>query len=537
VAPIPILPLAATPPGLFTGDPTMGFNSALKMSYQPNITGASQADGTKPVAWLGQYNPASSYMGRSGTYNWTDNYNHAARSEIASQFPVQCDGQNAYVGYSADDARSPTRAQLFHLPRSETGSLSLGALQHAQVHPSSGLGKGYNPSRMPAYAVGNSYVDPLVLCSDPDGFPDWNTAVSGDFFKFHCDLSFVLNRKLWDKYYFSAVPASGPPSFPLPNPRHTLHDPKNVGASGLASSLQNVDTAAAHLLVEGAFNINSTSREAWRALLASTRKAPVIQQDGRSADVGGQNTPLARTSYPLEGAVKATTTISTDASEVYNGFRSLTDPQLDALAIQIVKQVKERAAAGNYGPCRSLADFVNRRPSAVTQAFQLKGPLQAAIDATTLNGTPGVISPTTTPMIASVGSELNEIRTGTRHLYSMVQPGYSVTQCRFQYGIVPLAAAVPGYLTQADLLQVLGPLLAARSDTFRIRTYGEAIDPANPSSGRARAWCEAIVQRVPDYVDANLAPETDLATVTSPTKDLGRRFEVVSFRWLSPSEL
>jgi hypothetical protein len=230
------------------------------------------------------------------------------------------------------------------------------------------------------------------------------------------------------------------------------------------------------------------------------------------------------------------------AAEVYNGFRSLTDPQLDALATQIVKQVKERAADGNYGPCRSLADFVNRRPSAGTPAFQLKGPLQAAIDATTLNGTPGGISLTTTPMITSVGSELNEIRTGTRHLYSMVQPGYSVTQCRFQYGIVPLAAAVPGYLTQADLLQVLGPLLSARSDTFRIRTYGEAGDPVNPSTGRARAWCEAIVQRVPDYVDDRLTPETDLSGApASPAKTtnqkLGRRFEVVSFRWLSPSEL
>src|SRR5690606_37063885 len=59
----------------------------------------------------------------------------------------------------------------------------------------------------------------------------------------------------------------------------------------------------------------------------------------------------------------------------------------------------------------------------------------------------------------------------------------------------------PKFLTQADLLSSLGPQLSARSDTFVIRTYGETRNPATAAL-EGRAWCEAVVQRLPDYVDS-----------------------------------
>ncbi len=99
------------------------------------------------------------------------------------------------------------------------------------------------------------------------------------------------------------------------------------------------------------------------------------------------------------------------------------------------------------------------------------------------------------------------------------------------------STAIPGWLTQADVLQAIGPVISARSDTFTIRTYGEV---ANPVTGEtsARAWCEAVVQRLPDYVNT-----TDPATVAPASltagdnKTFGRRFRVVSFRWLSPDAI
>jgi len=80
-------------------------------------------------------------------------------------------------------------------------------------------------------------------------------------------------------------------------------------------------------------------------------------------------------------------------------------------------------------------------------------------------------------------------------------------------------------LSQDDLRSVLWPMLAVRSDTFRIRAYGDARNPAdaaNPNaSPQAIAYCEAIVQRTP-------RPD--------PLGN-GLRFEVVYFRWLGAEDI
>ncbi|MBW2704609.1 MAG: hypothetical protein JRF33_27650 [Deltaproteobacteria bacterium] len=86
-----------------------------------------------------------------------------------------------------------------------------------------------------------------------------------------------------------------------------------------------------------------------------------------------------------------------------------------------------------------------------------------------------------------------------------------------------------------------------RDDTFRIRAYGES----NDASGKvlARAWCEAIVQRTPEYCDSTNDAEvpareidangrfSDNPDLTSSNRRFGRKFRIESFRWLSPSEV
>jgi hypothetical protein len=95
------------------------------------------------------------------------------------------------------------------------------------------------------------------------------------------------------------------------------------------------------------------------------------------------------------------------------------------------------------------------------------------------------------------------------------------------------AWGAPAYLTQADILQSIAPAISARSDSFVIRAYGDAID----SSGKitARAWCEAVVQRVPEPLDPD---ESGLNPRLAGAKgDFGRRIVVKSFRWLAPDEI
>ncbi len=101
-----------------------------------------------------------------------------------------------------------------------------------------------------------------------------------------------------------------------------------------------------------------------------------------------------------------------------------------------------------------------------------------------------------------------------------------------------LSQHVPGYLMQADILQAIGPVISARSDTFVIRAYGDVKDglATGGNSITARAWCEAVVQRLPEYTDPSLQPEASPAS-DSINDRFGRRFRILSFRWLSSDEL
>ncbi len=57
----------------------------------------------------------------------------------------------------------------------------------------------------------------------------------------------------------------------------------------------------------------------------------------------------------------------------------------------------------------------------------------------------------------------------------------------------PRYQGTPAYISQADILQPLAPIINARSDTFVIRTYGEAL-AKDGTTVLAKAWCEAVVR-------------------------------------------
>jgi hypothetical protein len=69
----------------------------------------------------------------------------------------------------------------------------------------------------------------------------------------------------------------------------------------------------------------------------------------------------------------------------------------------------------------------------------------------------------------------------------------------------------PQIVTQMDVLNSVGPNLTPRSDTFTVRAYGEALDNAGNTIGRA--WVEVVVQRTPYFMSPSAkGPAYDEAT-------------------------
>jgi hypothetical protein len=201
------------------------------------------------------------------------------------------------------------------------------------------------------------------------------------------------------------------------------------------------------------------------------------------------------------------------------GMRSLTATQVKDLGTRIAElvRVKHAAADAAGGPFRSLEEFL--APSALFAT--------AGVD---VDGNPVPGAPRSLLEAAIADANLNVDSAGNAIEFSSQ------------------------FLTQADVMTALAPVLFARSDTFLIRTYGETVNPAT-NAVEGRAWAEALVQRVPEFFadPANIAPDTDAAVFDTPAdpddptsnpiqahqlnKLYGRRFKVVSFRWLTRSDI
>jgi hypothetical protein len=255
----------------------------------------------------------------------------------------------------------------------------------------------------------------------------------------------------------------------------------------------------AHVFLDGAFNVNSTRKDAWRAVLSSARnRAKLLNGKPVSST---DKTPFG--SSGLVSAAAAQPASNPTELNQWCGFRELDDTQIEDLAGQIVKEVKAR------GPFLSLADFINRRPSGSGNA-RLLGTAQAAIEAAGLNAS---------------------LKGGSRSVAASDFAKLPAADVAGAGGGLARSAGIPGYLMQSDLLAAFANELTPRGDTFRIRGYGAATDASGLVT--AEAWCEAIVQRMPEYLDPADAAETEHAKLTgNVNRTFGRRFQLISFQWL-----
>ncbi len=411
--------------------------------------------------------------------------------------------------FRAGDAYSYNEdVPLYELPRAPL--LSLGALQHFRL-----IG------RRP-FMIGN-----------PWGVED--------------ELNQIKLGELFDRFYLSGVTPQTTPTtngtgdLVLPN---TLQRPLR-SRNGIKPSLDDFRAApgersSKYVLQGGAFNLNSVNSAAWAAVLRGVRfstSAPFkylnasettgTAGDEELASEESTNAHFFRFSQSAQETYKAEpgkAEADADPPSPANthlfrqGMRTLTAAQVDALATKIAELVgrKHAAAGGQGGPFRSLGEFVS--PNALFSV-----PVAPPAD-------PNEPPPPPNAQRSLIEAAIEDAGTNNA-----------------------IAEFSSQWLTQADILTALAPVLFTRSDTFLIRTYGEVVNPAT-SATEGRAWCEALVQRMPEYMEPDRteenpndpsaplhfgdAAETLPADLTSElNKTLGRRFKVVSFRWLTRSDI
>ena len=504
-------------------------------------------------------------------------------------------GNSAFLGSGSNPYENVTSASVLELPTAPISSLA--GFSGMRINPgwtdprkmnsnlniestggndTSKLSYYYSVAKMLAYqsgvtgpGIGNSFMHPMLPRTDI--YQYFNNSISADpanrtapldninyndskVFCDYWDHVFLLNDALWDDYFVSSLADQKRP--PASTTARSLS--QNLGQLVAAKDLSNIryryysggkstaevksdlqtDTgylkAARYLMVDGMFNVNSTSVAAWQALFTGIRERQLVYRDSngslRNISVpAGKRIALSRFDTEIsdkEMSDAGSGATLPDGSQGWTGVRYLDDDQLLKLAQECVKQVKQR------GPFLNFSEFINRRLS--NDKLGLRGALQSAID-----------YDDDAPDVKSINYRYKKEK-GSKFMIEAKDLGATSFSTPEAVNGSRLAG-IPGYLIQSDLLKPISNTLAVRDDTFRIRTYGQA----NDVNGKviATAYCEAIVQRVPEYCDPANTPDvptrlmgadgtfSDNSALTAANRRFGRKFQITSFRWLNKNEV
>jgi hypothetical protein len=502
-------------------------DSAYQVHFRP-------VNGDQEVSQYLQADGLNGYFG--GSYTASEGQTHVTAHALPTSPIVNL---GSFAGIRMDRGRA-------RFPSTNTRYGNIKHMAHAGGAFGAGIGNGYaHPMIAPdkVYTRNNFGVD-----AGFDGQQATNVPICDDYW----DHLFLANEELWDSWFCSGIaPVVNNGSVVTPKksvaedffsnkPTHVsrhfqpyLRDKSPQALANLVETTSATgngwERVASHMLNKGQFNVNSTSREAWKALLLSLTDRPLVHS-------GVSGVPLVMPADPERVSLSRHPLANSDRNadgprdeNAWRGIRKLTTSQIDQLADEIVRQVKLR------GPFLNMAEFINRRLS--NDELGVTGALQAAIDWDEFNAgydgsTGGGTGESINKGYKGEGSMITD-----RQLPAPYPNRKAATGSRY--------AGIPGYVMQSDILQGISASLSVRGDTFLIRACGESLLPDGKIA--ARVWCEAVVQRLPEYIDPTDEADKQLRSATqAPGASLdlkplnlrfGRRFNIISFRWLNPDEI
>jgi hypothetical protein len=392
-------------------------------------------------------------------------------------------------------------------------------------------------------------------------------------------------NNLFEEYFFSGIPQDKTVNgwtplggTPLANTSTVIVDPTPSGSSSADDLWDGTDLkltgitserSAQYVLVRDTLNVNSTSDVAWRSLLGGALPTLANPPPGgaliggdfsnnsesqdyvwRSGSAGypaaisnsskdvldiwanwrfdngaaaqtepvhnvffrfphtapglGANYPTLRDS--LAGTSNPRASFAARETTAFRlGVRELSRTQIEEMAWWVTYKIKN--PGGAQRPFRSVAHFID------------EGVLEYAIGQVGAGAPVGV----TFPAAWTNNDPINNPADRTQSL--------------------PIGSAA--FLTQGDILELIGHRLVARSDTFIIRAYGDVTEPTVFASGApkviSRVWVEATVQRMPMKHPSADEPDDNMTSTYDGTGpqvgNFGRQFKVISMRWLRPEEI
>lgn len=318
---------------------------------------------------------------------------------------------------------------------------------------------------------------------------------------------------IFDKAYLSGIENTDLASLDITKPMTNSNLTPLWTSSDSAPTLTEPGAMLGYFMSRGAFNVNSTSVDAWKALLSGgwiedwEYDLQVGEDDMDAWKTSTQTMSVARRSFfRFAHTANEVFTAPDNASGMgkvegkyyRRGIRRLTSEQIDVMARLIVAQIQKRGR-----PFSCMAEFLSA--SAPDGGSDNLSILEYAINP---------------PSGDAYGSNpIYRWNTSTEMTEGADVSGSSSGN---------IDKGAPADLSQADILNTLAPVLQARSDTFKILSYGDVKDESGAVV--AKATCEVTVQRYPEPVAASTVSATELASLYLNPQD-GRQFKVVSIKW------
>ena len=325
------------------------------------------------------------------------------------------------------------------------------------------------------------------------------------------DTSNRYNR-IFDEAFFSGL-ASGDTTPDLSSgealPNHRLR-PISALADPTVTNLKDLldarEYSSEKFLVDGSFNLNSTSGNAWAAILGSIfiREWEVANINPR----GDLDVDLPRLPVKMGQAILR---FPQSAQEIFvKGYKDPIQPPTEYFRVG-AKFFRTNTDAGseesNPEPYRKLGNAIAER---VGERIRLLGPFVSIEE-----------------FLAPVESDsFRDPNDSTSYLSAMERAILDVAEVNQTDSGADVWHHTSSFLSQADVMTGLAPVATTRGDTFVIRSVGRSQTNLQ-GNDIATVICEARIQRIPEVLD----PSDDV--VTPSNTGFGRKFVIVSQRWVT----